>query len=808
MEKSVLNNQKEKYMKKSAVLTYYHFTNYGTILQLYGLNKTIQNMGIVNDVIDYIPGPTYKEPMIKRMIKYHFFYIDRLRFLAKNYLYRKYIIKTNENIIIDIKNKTSKFDLFRASEFTFSKRCKTSSDLFQLNDCYDAFVCGSDQVWSPHAFNPKYYFDFISDTNTMIAYAPSIGEDHIKNQYITEKMSKLIRRFSHLSVREDSGVDIIQGLTQKNSLHVLDPSMLLDKDEYDKIINKYVKQHENGQYILCYFLADKERYWKCIKKITKETKIPVKVIPIFYKDYTRPFDCAKETGPAEFLQLIRDAAIVCTDSFHGTIFSILYNKAFFSFERFHKYDPENQNSRIYSLLRMFSLEDRLIYNYKDIKLKLRSIIDFNRVNRVLDKQKNISIKYLSDALQSAFFHKSKEDNFVITNTCSGCGSCELVCKNRAIKIILNDKGFYESVVDNNLCLYCKECRSVCPYGNSAPAKITYKHSLFAVYSKNPMVLKTSSSGGLGREIAEYFHNSGADVFGCTYNVLKRRAETICIHPHESDKIITLSGSKYIQSNMSGIYDKIHQSNGGVFFGTPCQAVGVNSFLQKYDKRKSFILVDLICHGIPSDLLWQKYLAEGDRKYQYDMNPDVQFRYKKYGWEKKYIYVARDKKTYIKRDTKDLFYKFFLAGSCNMDACYECKFRDSSSADIRMGDYWGPRFGKNKKGVSMAVPMSDAGDAVLKKLQKNGQIFIEKTDINDYFNCQQTVNIPKPVEYDYIIGDLRNNDVSLAVMADKYRRYYEISNTVYNLLYPIIRTVKIHKKQGSVSLKESGTQERL
>jgi ferredoxin len=782
-------------MKKSAILTYYYFNNYGTALQLYGLNKTIMNMGIRNDIIDYIPGQIYKESAIERIIKYHF-YIDRLRCLAKNYLYKKYVTKINANVITDdIKNKASKFELFRSTEFTFSKKCKTASELFQLNDCYDVFVCGSDQIWSPHAFNPRYYFDFISDANKMVAYAPSIGENNIKNKYIAEKMNKLISRFYHLSVREDIGKDIIYRLTKKNNIHVLDPSMLLNKNDYDEIINKYTNRCENGKYILCYFLGDKERYWKCIKRLSKETKLPVKIIPVFYKDYIRPFEYTKETGPAEFLQLIRNAAFVCTDSFHGTVFSIIYNKIFFVFERFHKHDPENQNSRIYSLLKLFFLEDRLVHNYKDIQLKLHSIIDFNRVNSILDEQKKISIDYLADALQSACFNKS-ENHYLITNTCSGCGACELICKKKAIKIILNGNGFYEAAVDNNLCIHCKECRSVCPYGSAAPVKITYKHSLFAVFSKNIQVLKTSSSGGLGRELAEYFHGvAGSDVFGCTYNVLKRRAETIYVCPDDHDKIRLLDGSKYIQSNMSGIYKKLITSNGGVFFGTPCQTAGVNLFLQKYKKRQSFVLVDLICHGIPSDLLWQKYLSEGDKKYKYGMNPEVLFRYKKYGWRKIYIYIGEG--GYIKKNTKDMFYKFFLAGSCNMDACYECKFRDSSSADIRMGDYWGPRFNKNKTGVSMVLPMSDSGEKVLKILQETGRIFMEKTDINDYFNCQQTVNIPKPIEYDHILEDLRNNTVNLKAMADKYRRYYEISNRVYNFLYPIIQTVKIYRKKWEI-----------
>jgi len=778
-------------MKQTALLTWFHYNNFGTVLQLYALNKVIKNIGFRNDVIDYKPRPTYKKySRLIRFIRRPFFYLHERVFRIKSYIYKKHLLKTKENFSNEFKSKNEKFDIFRTNEFSFSCECQTASDLFQLNDKYEAFICGSDQIWSPLAFNTHYYLDFVTNTNKMIAYAPSIGQSEIKDRDVAYAMRTLIGRFTHLSVREDSGCDIVKKLTQKECNQVLDPSMLLCKDDYNDIIEKYVKSEECGKYILCYFLGDNEKYWKAIKKFAQKTGLSVRVIPIFNKDYCRSFEICSQTGPAEFLSLIRNASFVCTDSFHGTIFSIIYEKPFCVFERFSRNEVNNnQNSRIYSLLKLFDLEDRLVSSYKEIQKLLNSAIDFETVNNILEKQRKTSIQYLSNALKSASSDILGNYDYKVTNTCSGCGTCAFICSQKAIQIVLNSNGFYESVVEQSLCIRCNECRSVCPFGKNAAVKITKDHSLYAIYSKNADILATSTSGGIGRELAVYFNAAGQDVFGCVYNKFKRKAETICISTSETEKIPELSGSKYLQSDTADIYKKIYQSEGGIFFGTPCQVAAVNLLLQKYRKRQQFILVDLICHGVPSDLLWKKYLTEGAMKYHYGENPDVIFRYKKHSWKEIYIYIYGNGKTYKQSADMDTFYRFFLGGNCYMDSCYECKFRDGTLADIRIGDYWGPRFDKNNPGVSMVLPITNSGFDAVEILHKKGVISLEKTDICDMFSYQQTNNAPKPFEYERLMIDLRENKLSLSKLVNKYMCCYYISAKIINLLSFFIRFIK-------------------
>jgi hypothetical protein len=376
-------------MVKIGLLTWAYNNNYGTILQMYALSSTIHSLGYCVEIINYVQK-NVRIPFIKRLLKCPRFTINNVRIKTSNWLYFKY----NE----EINSKIEKFNLFRQEKFVFSELCDTVSDWSQLNDKYAAFVCGSDQIWNPSFFDGRYYLDFVQDTNKMIAYAPSIGVTSIYEKNTATKMAQAIKRFKYLSVREDKGKDIIYNLTGQNASVVLDPTLLFDSKTWDVLINDVDKPKK--EYILCYFLGYKGKYWRIVKKISKAKNMPVKVIPRYNKDCTRKFDIQSCTGIGDFLKLFRDATLVCTDSFHGTIFSILYKKPFLAFERFARHDPRSENSRIYSLLKMVSLEDRIVSNC-NIGDLVDKEIDFDLIELSLNGARKKSIRFLSDALKKA-----------------------------------------------------------------------------------------------------------------------------------------------------------------------------------------------------------------------------------------------------------------------------------------------------------------------------------------------------------------------------------------------------------------------
>jgi hypothetical protein len=232
----------------------------------------------------------------------------------------------------------------------------------------------------------------------MIAYAPSIGVMDITDKNIKAKMAVLISRFEHLSVREDRGREIIFELTQKESELVLDPTLLLDSNDYDSLVDGMTDFRK--EYLLCYFLGENEKYWRTVQKMQRVKNMSIKIIPIHGKDCKRKFEIALDTGPCDFLWLFKNASLICTDSFHGTIFSILYKKQFVIFERFSKHDPKGENSRIYNLLKCLSLEDRVVSD-KNIYNVLSKEIDFESVDSILSKLKKKSIMYLENTLKKA-----------------------------------------------------------------------------------------------------------------------------------------------------------------------------------------------------------------------------------------------------------------------------------------------------------------------------------------------------------------------------------------------------------------------
>jgi len=244
-------------------------------------------------------------------------------------------------------------------------------------------------------------------------------------------------------------------------------------------------------------------------------------------------------------------------------------------------------------------------------------------------------------------------------------------------------------------------------------------------------------------------------------------------------------------------DVINDTNEAVVFGTPCQIAGIDLLLKSKNKREDYILVDLICHGVPSQNLWNKYIKEGSAKYGYGESPDVKFRDKSKGWRVMHMNIEGEGENYVKKDVNDLLYRFFLLGNCYMEACYECNFRTSSSADIRIGDYWGPRYKDDKEGVSMVIAMTETGEILLEKLKTNKRIELDKKECIEYWTVQYPENPIKPVFYDELIKDLEDEMKPLDEIAEFYCSGFEFYKKLvkpYGLVRSLIRKGRSKNEQ--------------
>lgn len=766
-------------MKKIALMTWFQYNNYGTVLQAVSLSHVFKKFGYHVDVINYISKGYDRLTKIEKFLN---------PMLLKDKIIRDFENIKYKGIEDYIRNQV--FDMFRSQHLNMTRPLQTLSELNLLNKEYDAFVCGSDQIWSPREFNPRYFLDFVAVNGKKIAYAPSFGRNSINNTYIRKRIAENIDKFKHLSIREKQGASIIKEISNKTTQVLVDPTLLLSSNEWDEYLID-VKTPEN--YILCYFLGNNSKYWKHIEAISKNCGLQVLVIPIKPKDYHRKYTILKGIGPGEFLSLVKKASLVCTDSFHGVIFSVIYNRPFLMYKRFSDNNVESQNSRIYNLLSLIGKEDRLV---KNSKIDIDNILscDYSKTYELLDKEKKKSINFLKNALQDAFSYSYDEHNYEITNTCCGCSVCINICKYEAIDFKINSKGFYEAKINPIKCSKCDLCRKVCPFnGNKGDQIDRQKNALYMLRSKSKKVLATSTSGGAAYEIAAFLSKKNYDVIGCVYD-----KETACayhkrVNSGDIDLLTSFQGSKYIQSNTLNAFKNILNSKKAVVFGTPCQIAGLDNFLKLKHRRNDFVLVDLICHGVPSIHLWHKYLKEGSQKFRYGDKPDVYFRYKKKGWKKIYIGIFGNGKRYIRRNLNDMFYRYFEMQNCYMDSCYECNYRTHCKADIRIGDYWGEKYSRYKKsGASMVISMTSFGDSLLKELYEQNKIELIKEDVSDYWNIQYPENPIKPVYHEELILELKDSELTLKELKNKYFRIEDINRylaTIYGNIKHVLKCKK-------------------
>lgn len=760
-------------MKKIALMTWFQHNNYGTTLQALALMHKIKELGYDVRGIDYKSEGYNRISTIEKLTSPRKV-LKRLKHIGDKLKYK--LVLDNE--------KHLKYAEFKKKHLPMTEPCQTSSKLSKLQLEYDAFVCGSDQIWTPLEYNPKYFLDFVDNPNKMVAYAPSMGLCKIDNPYVKSKLGESVKRFRYLSVRENQSAELLSNEFNIHAEVVLDPTLLLDKGEW---VTYSKEPNINEKYLLCYFLGNKEYYWKQVKALSDKYHLPVYIIPIYNKDYYRPYQILKGVSPEEFLGLFRGASFVCTDSYHGTIFSIINHVEFITFKRFSDRDKGSQNSRVYNLLEMLDLNNRLFNKTNSEQIEA---INWKKVDALLDKKKSMSCEYLRRSLQSAVVPiDSNIEKYEITNTCSGCGICQLVCPKNAISLSIQ-QGFYQAKVDDALCIRCRCCKKVCAFDGSNGIGVGSNRSrLFMARSTSPSVLKTSTSGGICYELSNYLVNRGYYNWGCIFDDELGIVKHIMIDPGNKEKLIKFQGSKYLQSLFDDRIEKFLEKEKGVVFGTPCQIGALSNYLELKKIRSKFVLIELICYGVPSVNLWKKYLKEIG--YEGKRLKEIHFRYKPKGWNKKYIYLSDGNYTHLKPEAKDLFYMYFNNNNCLMRSCYECNYKDESKADIRVGDYWGPK-GKTyeKDGVSMVVSFTQKGIILIKELENEKKIEITEQPCSDYVSSQGTNNPIIPYYYDELMFDLEfNNKSDLRQIMKKYFYMEYISRNISRLYHRLKARVR-------------------
>lgn len=313
--------------------------------------------------------------------------------------------------------------------------------------------------------------------------------------------------------------------------------------------------------------------------------------------------------------------------------------------------------------------------------------------------------------------------------CSGCHACYSICPTHAIEMVEDEKGFKYPVVDKEKCISCGLCEKVCPILNAKTIK--NEPAAYACYNKNENIRKESSSGGIFTLLANKILEKDGVVFGASFN-----NEFMVEHTYVEKKedLHKFRGSKYIQSVIGESYKKakefLDDDRYVLFTGTPCQIEGLLSYLRK-DYEKLFTQ-DIICHGVPSPMVWKKYLEH--RKKVDDKNPlDISFRNKDNGWKNFNIKFKYYDKEFRKSENDDKYMQAFLKNVILRDSCYECSFKKINRlSDITLADFWGIEYVNPKmfdnKGTSLVIVNSEKGRKLFNDIQS--EIIQEQVDINE------------------------------------------------------------------------------
>lgn len=363
---------------KVGIITITDGANYGNRLQNYALQESIKTMGYS---VCTLMQPSYN-------IKFNYF---------KEII--KHLIKRETNIYQLIRN--NRFKKFNKKYITLENEFKDKCDLIKTNYKYDYFICGSDQVWNVrYDFiykNINNYLASFANPEKRIAYAASFGTSNVseKTKYIFKRE---LSKFKTIGVREVSAVNIIKQITGRDDVKVvLDPTMLLTRDDWIKI-EKKPRYIENESFFVTYFLGGRsEKIDKYIKKL--EIKYNCKSINLdieFKSDSQIENKDYFITSPDEFIWLIHNAKCILTDSFHATVFSILFHKPFYVFGRKTKEKNNNMETRIDTLLSYFGLQNCMgdIENPNCLPFQL----DGEKIDCILEERKKTSLDFLQASL--------------------------------------------------------------------------------------------------------------------------------------------------------------------------------------------------------------------------------------------------------------------------------------------------------------------------------------------------------------------------------------------------------------------------
>ncbi len=680
---------------KAAIVTFQGAENYGAVLQAFALSTWLRKHQITPEIINY-DSKIYRKYKLFRTFRYK----SQPAVLVADLLAYKGKSKRSKN-----------FAAFRSEYLPITEKTyKSSKELSDISDTYDYYLCGSDQIWNPEitdGVDGIYFLDFVDKKDKKIAYAPSVGVNYL-NDFQTARIEEYLTSFHALSVREQSGNDLLQPFCKKKITTVCDPVFLLDADDFKPICGSPVTQ---DKYVFLYVVGPARTYESVIRyseRLAAEKGLRLFYIidgdkTLFHISGTNMYGC----NPTTFISLICHAQYAVSNSFHATAFSLIYGKQFVTFAK------QGTNSRMTSLLQTVGLDNRMIspdFNIDD---------DINqetlRIN--LRKFRSGSEEYLESSLDIKEQRSDEED--------------------------LNRESARHEL-------------------NRWVAEQEGKN--WIAIHKDKSVRASSRSGGVFTALSDAVFDKGGVVYGCKMEGINRALHSRATNTAERD---AFRGSKYIQSEMRDCFKSIKNDlDKGIivlFSGTGCQVAGLKAFLAatKTDSEKLFTM-DIVCHGVPSRRVWNDYVKAMQKRHNGAVEK-VDFRNKtRYGWKAHFETVTIGGRDYSTSEFRIMFYKHHIL----RPSCYACPYANLHRiSDITIGDAWGvhkanPEWNDNK-GCSLVIVNTEKGKDLFSEIQS--EVNVKQVNIVDYLqpNLQQPSKAPADREAFWTLYDERGYDAIAA-----------------------------------------------
>lgn len=691
-------------MKRVGIVTYWE-KNYGSALQCYALKSEIEKNGYVCEVMgESFPGlDKYKH--YAKELKSIFLISIRHPFYLKKYIMLRKSVKYSAHCLSE--ESDLRLNLFCESVLQPRKYSYGHMKKLALEDKYKCFIAGSDQIWSGNQKMNNVFFLKFAPPEKRIAFAPSFGTENI-DSFNIRSFRREIRKFRKLSVREKRGQEIIKELTGLDVPRIADPTFLKTREEWSEFAKE--SQLPDGKYILVHFLDEpNDTAIQCLRNLSAETGYRTISFAYPHSVFQSISNYQFVDGdPRDYIAAIEHAAFVLTDSFHTTLFSVIFSRRFFTFARQYRHSG-NQQSRIMTLLELVEYQERFIESETEFIAAM--VADLHPCKDILSKERNKAKQYLKEAIGDIAGEKPddlknlEEIRLADEATCTGCLACYSACEKGAIHIETSTFGFEVPKIDLELCVNCGKCQSVCAVINEFKFQKSnhdteeYKQTAYVAYNNDSDLRSMAASGGAFASLALSFLQSGGVVFGARLSFKKGKPVIKHIPVYSLEELPAILQSKYVQSDASSAYPQIKKllqdSKRVLFCGTSCQVDALYHFLSNNIKEQygeNLFTVDLICHGVPGRKFFQDYVALRKKQNNVLIN-NFTFRMKD-NLKKRIVYQEtltmfsdRKKKMCIPAN-KSSYYRLFLGEESYRDACYECRYASiNKPADITIGDYF-------------------------------------------------------------------------------------------------------------------------